>query len=298
MYPREFEYYTAKSVDDALTLLGRHEESKVLAGGQSLIALMKLRLAAPAALVDIGRIPDLAYVRPSPSRSGEIEIGALTTHDTVAHSELLERECPILPLAARHIADQQIRNVGTIGGSCCHADPASDLPPTLRALDATFTIVGRGGSRTVPADLFFVGLFETAVRPDEILTEVRVPRLPARWGWHYTKFNRRHGDYPIVGVAIVLRLKDRSSAIAEARIGLAAVGPTPWRAKAAEAYLRDREATPEVAAEAAEKATEGLEPGADIHGSAPYRTELVRVLVRRGIPAAVQVADSRSGGLP
>ncbi len=296
MYPKEFDYYAAKSVDDALSLLERHEESKLLAGGQSLVALMKLRLAAPATLVDIGRIPDLDYVRPGPSRSDDIEIGALTTHDTIAHSELLERECPILPHAAGRIADQQIRNVGTIGGSCCHADPASDLPPTLRALDAIFTVVGRSGSRTVPADEFFLGLFETAVRPGEILTSVRVPRLPTRWGWHYTKFNRRHGDYPIVGVAIVLRLKDRSDAIAEARIGLAAVGPTPLRARAAEAYLRDREATAEVVTEAAEKATEGLEPGSDIHGSASYRTELVRVLVRRGIPDAVETAKARPGG--
>lgn len=296
MYPKEFDYWAARSVDDALKLLAEHEDSKVLAGGQSLISLMKLRLASPAHLVDIRGVPDLAFVRRAPGPAAAVEIGALTTHDAVARSALLEGDCPILPAAARNIADQQIRNRGTIGGSCCHADPASDLPPALRALDARFTIVRPGGPRTVAASEFFVDLFETAVRPGELLTTVTVPVLGRDWGWEYTKFSRREGDYPIVGVAIVVRVDLRSSVIAESRIALAAVGSTPVRAAKAEAALVGKSPSPALFAEAAERAADGLKPGSDIHGSAEYRTHLVRVLVRRALPVAVARAGRTSGG--
>ncbi|MGI0072123.1 MAG: FAD binding domain-containing protein [Thermoplasmata archaeon] len=294
MYPRTFDYLAAQSLDEAMGFLAAHEESKVLAGGQSLLPLMKLRLASPSVLVDIGQIPDLSYIRPE-EPGGPIAIGALTTHDAVARSDALRNLCPILPEAARNIADQQIRNRGTIGGSCCHADPASDLPPTLRALDARFSIVGAKGVRTVSADEFFVDLFETAVGPREILTRIDVPRFGPRWGWNYAKFNRREGDYPIVGVAIVVRLAERSDAIEEARIGLAAVGSTPLRARAAEKLLAHAEATPTVVAEAAERASADLRPGSDMHGSAEYRRHLVRVLVRRGLLAAVARAQLVGG---
>jgi len=294
MYPRTFDYCSAKTLDEAMGLLATSEESKILAGGQSLLPLMKLRLASPALLIDIGSIPDLSYIR-SEGSEGSISIGALTTHDTVARSEILKELCPILPEAARHIADQQIRNRGTIGGSCCHADPASDLPPTLRVLDAQFSIFGPKGVRTVPADDFFVDLFETAVGPREILTRIDIPRLGARWGWHYTKFNRREGDYPIVGVAILVRLSARSNTIEEARIGLAAVDTTPVRARSAERFLARAEAIPTVLSEAAEKASENLHPGSDMHGSAEYRTQIVRVLVRRGLLDAVARAQLSRG---
>ncbi len=293
MYPRPFEYRAVTTVDEALRVLHEVEDGKVLAGGQSLLPLMKLRLASPGVLVDISGIPDLSYIRPQGENA--VEIGSLATHDTVAHSALLQERCPILPAAARGIADQQIRNRGTIGGSSCHADPASDLPPTLLALDAEFSIVGPKGSRTVPAKEFFVDLFETQVQRDEILHHIQVPTLGPQWGWSYAKFNRREGDYPIVGVAILVRLDSHGRRLEEVRIGLAAVNPTPCRARAAERFLQGQEISPAILKEAAHRSTEGLHPGSDMHGSSQYRRDMVQVFVRRGLEEAVTRARLAGG---
>ena len=267
MIPAAFEYELAGSVEEAIELLGSHEEAKLLAGGHSLIPAMKLRIARPGTLVDIGRIGGLSYVRED---GDAIAIGALTRHHDVATSALIAKRCPILSSSAAEIGDPQVRHRGTIGGSVSHGDPASDMPGVLLTLDAEFVVASPGGERTVPAADFFTGVFETALGAQDVLTEIRVP--PTSGGWAYLKFARRKQDWATVGVAAV-------ASNGGARVGLVSMGGTPLRAKAVEEAL----AGGSDAAAAAEHADEGTEPSSDVAGSAEYRRHLARVLTRRAL---------------
>ena len=279
MIPAKFEYERAGSVDEALELLGR-EDAKVLAGGHSLLPLMKLRLARPALLVDIGRLEELSYVRDA---GEQLAIGALTRHHDLANDPLVQEHCPIVSHAAGLIGDPQVRHRGTIGGSVAHGDPASDLPTVLLALDAELAVRGPGGERTVPAVDFFRGLLETALGAQDILTEIRVPKLGTWKGWSYVKFNRRAQDWPTVGVAAVLRRENGT--VEEASVALANMGLTPIRARAVEEALSGS-STDSVAA-AAQKADEGSSPPSDTNASADFRRELARVLTRRALEEAL-----------
>jgi aerobic carbon-monoxide dehydrogenase medium subunit len=270
MIPAPFEYRRVETVDEAIQALSDQPEAKLLAGGHSLLPLMKLRLARPPLLVDISRIQDLKYVK----EDGDVvAIGALTRHHDVANSEVLQEQCPIVSYAAGEIGDPQVRHVGTIGGSVAHADPASDLPSVLLALDAEMVIRGAGGaSRTVPANGFFKGLFEPDLATDEVLTEIRVPKTAGR-GWSYLKFHRRAQDWALVGVA-ALAQNGAGPAVA-----LTNMADRPVRATGVEEELAGG-ADP---AAASQRAAEGTSPPSDAFASAGYRQELVKVLVRRAI---------------
>jgi carbon-monoxide dehydrogenase medium subunit len=271
MIPAPFEYARAGSVDEAIRLLGATEDAKILAGGHSLLPAMKLRVARPPMLVDIGRIEGLSYIREDGDR---VAIGALTRHHEVANSELLEHACPIVAYAAGQIGDPQVRHVGTIGGSCAHGDPAGDMPSVLLALEADFVAKGPGGERTIAAKDFFTSLLETALQPDEVLTEIRIPKTAG--GWSYLKFNRRAQDWALVGVAAI-RMNG------EAHVGLTNMGFTPMRAAGVEEAL----AGGSDPATAAARADEGTSPPSDAFGSAEYRRELVKVLVERALREAM-----------
>ena len=271
MIPAAFDYVRAESVDDAIAKLGGTDDAKLLAGGHSLLPAMKLRVARPAILVDIGRLRDLSYVRVD---GDHIAIGALTRHHDVAHSDVLRDGCPIVASTAEQIGDPQVRHMGTIGGSCAHGDPAGDLPTVLLALEADFVARGPGGERTIAAPDFFTSLFETALAPDEILTEIRVPTTSA--GWSYLKFNRRALDWAVVGVAAV-------AMNGGARVALTNMGLTPLRAAGVEEALAGG-AGP---ASAAERAAEGTAPPSDAFASDEYRRELSKVLVRRALEEAL-----------
>jgi carbon-monoxide dehydrogenase medium subunit len=272
MIPAAFEYELAGSVQEAIELLGSREDAKLLAGGHSLIPAMKLRIARPGTLVDIGRIADLSYVRED---GDAIAIGALTRHHDVATSELLRDRCGIVSHAAGQIGDPQVRHRGTIGGSVAHGDPASDLPGVLLALDAELVATGAGGERRIPAAEFFTGVFETALGPQDVLTEIRVPSLGGS-GWSFLKFSRRAQDWATVGVAVV-------ASNGGARVGLVSMGATPLRASAVEQAL----AGGADAAAAAQHADEGADPSSDVAGSADYRRHLARVLTRRALEQAL-----------
>jgi carbon-monoxide dehydrogenase medium subunit len=275
MIPAPFEYARAASVDHAIEVLGGQDDAKVLAGGHSLLPLMKLRLARPSMLVDITRVDELRYIRED---GDAIAIGALTRHHDVEASELLRSACPIVSYAAGGIGDPQVRHVGTIGGSVAHADPASDIPTVLMALGATLVVRGpNGGTRTVPATEFFRGLFEPDLAPDELLVEIRVPRIAGR-GWSYLKFHRRAQDWALVGVAAIAGSNGEPTTVA-----LTNMADRPLRAAAVEASLRDG-ADP---ASAAEHAAEGTSPPSDPFASAEYRRELSKVLVRRAVEEAL-----------
>ncbi|HET9610915.1 MAG TPA: xanthine dehydrogenase family protein subunit M [Acidimicrobiales bacterium] len=275
MIPAPFDYQRASSVDEAVGLLAEHgDEAKLLAGGHSLLPLMKLRLAQPAVLVDIGGIGDLSFVSDGPD--GTVRIGALTRHHDLAGSDLLRDQVPLLAEVAGQIGDPQVRHRGTIGGSIAHGDPASDLPAALLALRATLVVRGPGGEREIAADDFFTGFLETALAPDEVLTEVRVPAVPGA-GWAFEKFNRRAQDWAIVGVAAVL-----TDGATGPGVGLVNMGSLPLRAAGVEEALRSGAAV----ADAAARADEGTEPPNDLNASPEYRRHLARVLVRRALEAA------------
>jgi aerobic carbon-monoxide dehydrogenase medium subunit len=269
--PAAFEYRRAGSLADAISLLGEcGEDAKLLAGGHSLLPLMKLRLAAPPVIIDIGRLSELSYVRESGDR---VSIGALTRHRDLEISEVLHAHVPLLAHVAGQVGDPQVRHRGTIGGSIAHGDPASDLPAACLALGATFTAAGPAGERRIDATDFFEGFLETALGPDEILTEISVPKTDGA-GWSFQKFNRRAQDWAIVGVA----------AIAGPRPGVALVnmGSVPLRATAVEEALAGGAS----AAEAAAHAADGLDPPEDLNASPEYRQHLSRVLVRRALEEA------------
>ncbi len=281
MIPLAFDYEVAESVDHAIDLLGQHgDEAKLLAGGHSLLPIMKLRLAAPAVLIDLGRISDLNYVR---DEGGHIAIGAMTRHTDVEHNPLLQEQCGLLSYTASLVGDPQVRHRGTIGGSISHGDAASDLPSALLGLEGTFVIKGPGGERTVAAGDFFEDYLQTALAPDEVLTEIRVPKLGPNSGWSYKKFNRRAQDWAVVGVAAVVEKSNGS--ISSARIGLTNMGSTPLRATATEGALSGADTSS--VAEAASSAAEGTSPASDIAASAEYRRHLARVLTRRAVEEAL-----------
>jgi carbon-monoxide dehydrogenase medium subunit len=281
MIPVEFDYVRPSSVDDAVAALrDAGEDAKVLAGGQSLIPVLRLRLAAPSTVVDLGAIPDLVGVR----EDGEsLVIGAMTRHGQVTRHALVLRYAPLLAQAAGSIGDPQVRHMGTFGGSLAHADPAGDLPSVAVALDATMVIVGESGRREVPASEFFTDYLTTVLEPTDLLVEVRVPKLTG-WGTHYEKFNRVAQAWAIVGVAAAVR-RDNGG-IAEARVALTNMGPTPVRATAVEQALTGGAASPDALAAACEQAAEGTSPSDDVTASADYRRHLARVLTRRALAAA------------
>jgi aerobic carbon-monoxide dehydrogenase medium subunit len=272
MIPAPFEYKRAESVDDAIQALSGDQDAKILAGGHSLLPLMRVRLSRPSMLVDISRIQDLKYVRED---GDHVAIGAGTRHHDVANDEALKELTPIVPFAAAQIGDPQVRHVGTIGGSVAHADPASDMPSVLAALDAEMVVQGPGGVRNVPATRFFKGLFEPDLAHDEILTEIRVPKTRDR-GWSYVKFHRRAQDWALVGVAMLAQNG------AGPAIALTNMADRPLRAAGVEEAL----AGGSDPAAASERAAEGTSPPTDAFGSAGYRQELVKVLVRRAIEEA------------
>jgi len=275
MIPAPFAYERAESIDHAIRLLGEREDAKVLAGGHSLLPLMRLRLARPSTLVDITRIADLSYVRED---GDEIAIGALTRHHDVAGSELLQQGCPIVAYAASGIGDPQVRHVGTIGGSVAHADPAGDMGTVLLALGASFVVRGPGGaSRIVAAGDFFRGLFEPDLAHDELLAEIRVPKLGTR-GWSYLKFHRRAIDWALVGVAVVTGGNGSGTAVT-----LTNMADRPIHAAGVEEALAGG-ADPTTAAA---RAAEGTSPPSDAFASAEYRQELVKVIARRALEEAL-----------
>jgi aerobic carbon-monoxide dehydrogenase medium subunit len=264
--PPSFTYVRASSVDEALGLAAEHgEDAKFLAGGQSLLPLMKLRFASPAVLIDLGRVAELSYIR---DEGTYVAIGAMTRHHDVATSELLLADIPLLAHTAEAVGDPQIRHRGTIGGSVAHADAAADLPASLLALDATFVVKGAGGTRSVPAAEFFKGIFETALEPGELLTEIQVPKPAKPSAWSFQKFNKRAIDFAMVGVAVQ-----------GGNVALINMASTPLRASAVESAL----ASGASAADAAALAADGTSAGSDIHASKAYREHLARVLVRRAL---------------
>jgi carbon-monoxide dehydrogenase medium subunit len=280
--PAAFDYELAESVEHAVQLLGQHgEDAKLLAGGHSLLPLMRLRLARPSVLIDIDRLSDLAYIR---DEGDHIEIGATTRIHDVARDSTLREHNPLVAHAAGLVGDPQVRHRATFGGSIAHGDPASDPPTVLLTLDADIVVRGPDGERTVPASGFFKSVFETDLGPQEVLTSVRVPKLGGA-GWSYQKFHRRALDWAIVGVAAVVDRSDGS--IGSARIGLTNMGMTPLRATAVEQALAGGGTDRDALATAAENAPEGTSPPSDTNASAEYRRELSKILVRRAVEEAL-----------
>jgi carbon-monoxide dehydrogenase medium subunit len=269
--PAKFAYARADSLDEAVALLGQHgDDAKLLAGGHSLLPLMKLRLSTPSVIVDVGGLRDLSYIR---DHGDHVAIGGLTRHHDLEHSDLLAQHVPLLREAAGHVGDPQVRHRGTLGGSLAHGDPASDLPAVVLALGGTVVACGPSGERAIAAADFFAGFLETALAPDEVLTEVRVRKTNGA-GWAFEKFNRRAQDWAIVGVAAVTG--------DDPGVGLVNMGSTPLRAGGVEQRLRDG-ASP---SDAAESADEGTDPPSDLNASPEFRRHLARVLTRRALERA------------
>jgi carbon-monoxide dehydrogenase medium subunit len=279
--PAAFDYLAPTTLEEALAALGEHgDEAKILAGGQSLLPVLRMRLNAPSFVIDLGRIDALRGIRDD---GDAVVIGAMTRHAAVGSDPLVAQHAALITAAVEHLADAQVRHRGTFGGALAHADPAGDLGAPVLALDGEFVIAGPGGARTVPAADFFVGLFETVIGEDEILTEVRIPKHTG-WGAHYEKFVRVAHQWPIVAVAATVRAE--GGTIAEARVGLTNMGQTPLRALAVEAALVGRPATSEAVAAAASAAAEGTSPPSDLNGDAGYRRHLATVLTRRAVLSA------------
>jgi carbon-monoxide dehydrogenase medium subunit len=270
--PAAFDYVRAESAEEAISLIGQHgDEAKFIAGGHSLLPMMKLRLAQPSVLIDIGRLGDLSYIRDD---GDQVAIGAMTRHMDVETSDLLRQHVPLLAHAAGHVGDPQVRHRGTIGGSIAHADPASDLPATTLALGATYVAQGPNGTREIAAGDFYRTFFESALEPDEVLTEIRVPKMNGA-GWSFQKFNRRAQDWAIVGVA-AWRNGDQSG------VGLVNMGSTPVLATSVATAIANGASV----ADAAEQAAADADPQADLNASVEYRQHLAKVLTRRALEAA------------
>ena len=291
MIPASFEYHAPTSVAEAIELLRRYDgEAKLLAGGHSLLPLLKLRFLQPEALVDLGRVPNLNYIR---AANGDVAIGALATYADVEESADLARQARVLTDAVKLIADVQVRNRGTICGSLAHADPAGDPPAVAYALDLQFQVQGPNGTRTVAADDWFVDTLQSALEPDEVLTEVRFAAPPARTGSAYRKFEQPASHYALVGVAALVTLGDDGT-VARCRVGITGVGPVAYRASGVEAALQGKRPDEAAIREAAEQAAEGVDVMGDLHASPPYRTHLTRVFTRRALAAAA----ARAAGQP
>jgi len=279
MIPATFDYIRPTTLDDAIIALATREDAKILAGGHSLIPAMKLRLAQPKTVIDIARIADLDYIR---EQDGKIVVGSMTTHYTIESSDLLAENCPLLPEVAAQIGDVQVRNRGTIGGSLVHADPAADWPAAILALDAEMQIAGANGRRTVASKDFFVEMMQSAVQPNEILVEIRVPATPRSVA--YVKFAQKASGFAIAGVAAVL-----DKARKAASVGVTGVAAKAYRATAVESALRGKTMNAESIREAASKASDDIETLNDIHASAEFRAHLAIVNTKR----ALELAASR-----
>ena len=278
MIPATFDYEVAETPEHAIELLGGREDAKLIAGGHSLIPAMKLRIARPSLVVDVGRLADLSYVGDA---GGHVAIGALTRHTDVRDAQALREHCPIVSYAAGLVGDPQVRHRGTIGGSLAHGDPASDLPAVVLALDGELVVRGSAGERVVPARDFFTGVFQTALAPGEMLVEIRVPKLDDSSGWSYVKMSRRAQDWATVAVAAIVGRSNGS--LGKASIALTNMGATPLRATAAEDAVSGGASI----ADAAAQASEGTDPPADHAASAEFRAHLARVLTRRALDAAM-----------
>lgn len=287
MKPAPFEYFQPRSVDEALALLAEHGgDAKPLAGGQSLIPAMNFRLATPAVLIDLNALDDLAYIV-----DGDVlRLGGMTRQRAIERSDMVARNAPLLAEVMPFIAHAAIRTRGTVGGSLAHADPAAELPAVMLALNAHITVQSRTGSRSIPADEFFVGLFATALQPGELLTGVEIARAAERSGYAFQEISRRHGDFALVGVAAVVTL-DADGRCADARIALLSVGDRPMLATHAAAVLKSEEPSSDAIAAAAHAAAhQDIDPPSDIHASATYRRQLANVLTRRVLTRAFQRA--------
>jgi carbon-monoxide dehydrogenase medium subunit len=286
MIPAQFDYISAKSLDEAVTLLAKHkDDAKLLAGGHSLLPAMKLRLMQPKVLIDISRIKDLNYIRED---KGQIRIGAMTTHFQVESSDLLRRVCPLLTETASHLGDVQVRNRGTIGGSIAHADPAADWPAAILSLDAEMVVAGPKGQRSIKADQFFVELLTTALQPGEILREI-VFATPKGLGQCYVKVRHPASGFAVVGVAVNLT-RDSSGKCQSAGIGITGVSPTPYRAGGVESALKGSSLDAKALSAAASHATDGMTANSDLFASAEYRKHLAEIYTRRALETAVSRA--------
>jgi carbon-monoxide dehydrogenase medium subunit len=290
MIPSSFEYHSPKTLEDAFRLLERHgDEAKLLAGGHSLLPLMKLRLAAPRFVIDIGRLHALRYIR---EENGRIAIGALTTHAEVEHSALLRAKCPLLPETAAEIGDIQVRNCGTLGGSLAHADPAADYPAAILALDAEIVASSKAGARVIPASEFFVEMLTTQLRPGEILTEVRVPVSAKGSGSAYVKMPQPASGFAVVGVAARVLLGPGGK-LTDVALGVTGVGPKAYRASAVEKALRGKKSNEKLLARAMKSIAQGVDPLADLHASAEYRREMAAIIARRAFERALLRASGK-----
>ncbi|HEX2344615.1 MAG TPA: xanthine dehydrogenase family protein subunit M [Vicinamibacterales bacterium] len=290
MIPAPFDYHAPKSLAEAIALLQQHgDQAKVLSGGQSLLPLLKLRMSAAAHLVDIGRIPGLEYIK---EEGGFLKIGGRTKESALEWSDVIQKKYPILHDTALVIADPIVRNRATVGGNLAHADPANDHPATMIALGAEVTATGPKGERTIPIDKLFTGIFSTALAPDEILTEIRVPTLPARSGGAYVKLERKVGDFATAAAAAQLTLA-ADGTVERAGIALTAAGPTAIRAVEAEKFLQKKKPDAKTIAEAAKLAGQATSPSADRRGSVEYKREMARVLTARALTKAVERAGGR-----
>jgi carbon-monoxide dehydrogenase medium subunit len=289
MKPPKFRYFAPQSVGEALALLAEHaDEARVLAGGQSLVPLMNMRLVHPGVLVDINNIDELAYIN---VWDGGVAIGTLTRDATLTSDSTVAKRLPVLRDAAHHVGHPAIRNRSTVGGSIAHADPAAELPAVMVALNAEFVARNLSGTRTISAQDFFKGYLTTALKEGEMLTELKIPGLPSRSGSAFVEFARREGDYALAGVAAVVAL-DENGSIADARLGLCSVGPSPVRPQVAEALLRGQRPDAEAWAAAAAAVVSILDnPLSDIHGSADYRRHLAGVLTKQALATAAERAE-------
>ncbi|GAA4236912.1 xanthine dehydrogenase family protein subunit M [Actinomadura meridiana] len=282
MIPATFDYARPASVDDAVRALSdAGEDAKVLAGGQSLMPLLRLRLAVPDALIDLGRIAALREIR---DEGDALLIGAMATHHQVIRDPLVREHAPLIARTVRIVADPAVRHRGTFGGSLAHADPAGDLPAVALALDAVFLVRSARGEREIPASAFFVDWLTSALEPDELLVGIRIPKLGAGWGVHYEKFHRTAQAWAIVGVACAVRRN--GSTVEDARVALTNMGPAPVRASAVEIAVRSRPVAGDSFRAAAEHAAEGTTPPTDLHGSSDYRSHLATVLTARALQTA------------
>lgn len=286
MIPAQFDYIVAKNLKDALGLLRKHKDSKILAGGHSLLPAMKLRLAQPNVLIDIARIKDLAYIR---EKGGKIHIGATTTHFQIETSDLLRQVCPLLPETAVNLGDMQVRNKGTIGGSLAHADPAADWPAAVLALGAEMVAAGSKGERVIKADKFFVELFTTALKTTEVLKEIRFAVPKGDVGQAYLKFRHPASGFAVVGVAVSLAL-DGSGKCQSVGVGVTGVAPKPYRAEKVEAALKGKPLDARTLAAAAAQIADGVRANTDLFATGEYRKHLAEVYARRALETAASRA--------
>ena len=294
MIPAAFEYHAPSTLRQVLAILRQHpRDSKVMAGGHSLLPLMKLRLTQPGHVVDLGRVAGLSYIeeRDGEERDGGLAIGAMTTYYMLESSPLVQQRAPALAETAAQVADLQVRNKGTIGGAIAHADPAADLTAVALALEARIRTTGSGRARTIPADRFFVDIFTTQLQETELITEIFVPNQPPRTGSSYQKFANKASHFAIVGVAALVTL-DARGICRRVRIGVTGAGPRPSRARASERYLTGKEPSERNLAGAAQRASRDIDCLEDLHGSAEYREHLIRVLAGRALERAVSRAQA------